>query len=125
MFKNSSYCSIEETQITSLKFLAAALIKEIPPISIFSIISCSGAPLATVFSKGYKSTITISISGISNSANCALSPSLSLRLKIPPNTFGCKVLTRPPKIDGYEVMSSTATQSIPKSLMNFSVPPVV
>jgi len=45
----------------------AALIKEIPPISIFSIMSTSLAPLATVFSKGYKSTITKSICGISNS----------------------------------------------------------
>ena len=51
----------------SLKFLAAALINEIPPISIFSIISASFAPEATVFSKGYKSTITKSICGILNS----------------------------------------------------------
>jgi hypothetical protein len=41
--------------------LAAARINEIPPISIFSIISDSEAPEATVFSKGYKSTITKSI----------------------------------------------------------------
>ena len=56
--KNSSYCSIDETVNVSLKFFADALIKEIPPISIFSTISCSGAPDATVFSNGYKSTIT-------------------------------------------------------------------
>jgi len=35
-----------------LKFFAAALISEMPPMSIFSMMSCSGAPLATVFSKG-------------------------------------------------------------------------
>ena len=46
---------------TSEKFLAAARIKEIPPISIFSILSFSSAPEATVSSKGYKSTITKSI----------------------------------------------------------------
>ena len=50
--------------ITSLKFFAAALIKEIPPMSIFSIISSSEAPEAKVSSKGYKSTITKSNSGI-------------------------------------------------------------
>ena len=43
---------------TSLWFLAAALIKEIPPMSIFSMIASSDAPEATVASKGYKSTIT-------------------------------------------------------------------
>ena len=42
----------------SLKFLAAALIKEIPPISIFSIISCSGAPEQEIIEK-------IDIGGIS------------------------------------------------------------
>ena len=51
-------------QTTSLKFLAAALIKAIPPISIFSIISDSVPPFLTVSSKGYKSTITKSIFGI-------------------------------------------------------------
>jgi hypothetical protein len=55
---------------TSLKFFAAARIKEIPPMSIFSIISGSEPPEATVASNGYKSTITISISGMSNSAIC-------------------------------------------------------
>ncbi|CAI8434440.1 MAG: Uncharacterised protein [Flavobacterium sp. SCGC AAA160-P02] len=43
---------------------------------------------------------------------------------MPPNTFGCNVLTLPPKIDGYEVMSSTAVTGISNCLINFSVPPV-
>jgi hypothetical protein len=44
--------------------------REIPPISIFSIISSCVQPFANVSSKGYKSTITKSISGISNSSIC-------------------------------------------------------
>ena len=55
--------------ITSLKFLAAARINEMPPMSIFSMIDCSSAPEATVSSKGYRSTITISISGMSYSTS--------------------------------------------------------
>lgn len=39
---------------TSLKFFAPARISDIPPISIFSIISCSVPPLATVCSKRIK-----------------------------------------------------------------------
>ena len=35
-----------------VKFLAAARISEMPPMSIFSMISSSEAPLATVCSKG-------------------------------------------------------------------------
>ena len=53
-----------------------------------------------------------------------MSLSLSCLFKIPPKTFGWSVLTRPPRIDGYEVTSSTGTTFIPSSLMNFSVPPV-
>ena len=59
--------------VTSLKFLAAALMRDIPPMSIFSIISSSLAPEATVFSNGYKSTTTKSISGILYPLNCNLS----------------------------------------------------
>ena len=51
---------MEDTQMVSLKFFAAARISEMPPMSIFSIISSWEAPLETVFSKGYKSTITTS-----------------------------------------------------------------
>ena len=58
----------------SLKFFAEALIREIPPISIFSTISCSVAPETTVFSKGYKSTITRSICGISYAFISEISP---------------------------------------------------
>ncbi len=104
--------------------MAAARINEIPPISIFSMISCSLAPLATVFSNGYRSTITMSISGISYCCNCKRSLSFSLLLNIPPKTLGCNVFTLPPKIEGYEVRSSTGTTDIPRSLINFSVPPV-
>ncbi len=100
IFNNSVYCSRAETITTSLKFLAAALINEIPPISIFSMIDLSSAPEATVCSNGYRSTITKSISGISNSVISATSESFPLLFKIPPNTFGCKVLTLPPKIEG-------------------------
>ena len=48
----------ELTIKTSLKFLAAPLIKAIPPISIFSMISSGDPPDATVSSKGDRSTIT-------------------------------------------------------------------
>ena len=47
--------------------------RDIPPMSIFSIISSSLDPEATVFSNGYKSTTTKSISGILYSLNCNLS----------------------------------------------------
>ena len=40
------------------------------------------------------------ISGIAYWPICSLSPSKSLLPKIPPKTLGCKVLTRPPKIEG-------------------------
>jgi len=58
---------------TSLKFFAAALISEMPPISIFSIIDCSDAPEASVSSKGYKSTITRSSSGMSYCSSWSMS----------------------------------------------------
>ena len=60
-FRNSSYWLIDDIQTTLLKFFAAARINEIPPISIFSIISSCDLASFTVFSKGYKSTITYSI----------------------------------------------------------------
>ena len=115
---------MSETQKVSLKFLAAARIRAIPPISIFSIISCSLPPAATVSSKGYKSTMTKSICGISNSSRAAWSSATSWRFNIPPKTLGWRVLTLPPRIDGYPVTSSTAMTSHPKLRINFSVPPV-
>jgi hypothetical protein len=49
---NSAYWSTDGTITTSLKFLAAARISEMPPMSIFSMIACSSAPEATVCSNG-------------------------------------------------------------------------
>ena len=43
---------MDEIQVTFLKFFAAALIKAIPPMSIFSIISDSLLLFFTVSSKG-------------------------------------------------------------------------
>ena len=56
-------------------------------INLLDNISIAGT-LATVCSNGYKSTITRSMLGISNSFICSWSPSLSRRAKIPPNIFG-------------------------------------
>ena len=119
--------------------MAAALINEIPPISIFSMIVASpllmfcnslrerasaSAHSFTVFSKGYRSTITKSISGISNFVSCSTSLTSFLRLKIPPKIFGCKVFTLPPKIEGYKVRSSTGTTGISICSIKVCVPPV-
>ena len=91
--------------------MAAALIKEIPPISIFSIISSSLALDKTVCSNGYKSTINKSIKGISCDETSFKFSLEFLLANIPPNIFGCKVLTLPSKIDGYPVKFSTASTS--------------
>ena len=93
-------------------------------MSIFSIISLSAAFPATVFSKGYKSTMTKSNEGISWVFISALSESTSALFKIPPNTFGWSVFTLPPKIDGYPVVFSIALTSCPRLLIKVSVPPV-
>jgi len=47
-----------------------------------------------------RSTMTRSISGMPYRASCRWSFSRSRRAKMPPNTFGCRVFTRPPKMDG-------------------------
>ena len=73
---------------TSLKFLAAPRMRAMPPMSIFSTMSASEAPLATVASKGYKSTTTKSMLGRLYSAIWAWSPSWFRRLRMPPNTLG-------------------------------------
>ena len=88
-------------------------------------ISSSFAPLANVSSKGYKSTITKSISGISCCCICAISLSNSLRPKIPPKILGCNVLTLPPNISGKEVNPSTDFTGIPRFSINACVPPVL
>ena len=85
---------------TSRWFFAAPRIMLGPPISIFSIINDSSFVAATVSSKGYRSTITKSISGILYCFISATSVSTSLLPKIPPNTDGCSVLTLPPKMEG-------------------------
>ena len=59
---------MDGTMTTSLKFLAAPRINAMPPMSIFSTMSASEAPLATVASNGYKSTMTKSMLGKSYSA---------------------------------------------------------
>ena len=97
------YWFLSDTIRVSLKFLAVARIKEIPPISIFSIISASLLVFLIVSSKGYKSTITKSIGEIWCCANSIWSFSWSRRAKIPPKILGCKVLTRPSKISGKPV----------------------
>ena len=94
------YCAFEATITTSLKFLAAPRISEMPPMSIFSMISASEAPDATVAANGYRSTITRSMAGISYLATSSRSVSLSRRLRMPPKTLGCSVFTRPPSIEG-------------------------
>ena len=109
---------------TSLWFFAAARINDIPPISIFSIISSCAAPDFNRFFKrvqinyhqvNFRNLVLL---------NCCSSLSNPLRDNMPPNTFGCNVFTRPPRIDGYEVRSSTAITSTPNSRINVSVPPV-
>ena len=74
--------------------------REIPPISIFSMISSCDFESFTESSKGYKSTTTKSIEGILKLLSSLISLSKFLRCKIPPNIFGCRVFTLPPKIDG-------------------------
>ncbi|EKD76716.1 MAG: hypothetical protein ACD_43C00012G0001 [uncultured bacterium] len=44
--------------------------------------------------------------------------------KIPPCTFGCKVLTRPSIISGKSVKSSIVRTAIPESCRRLAVPPV-
>nr|GFD44617.1 hypothetical protein [Tanacetum cinerariifolium] len=54
----------------------------------------------------------------------ARSPGSWRRCRMPPNTLGCSVLTRPPNTSGKPVRSSTAVTSAPCSSKNFWVPPV-
>ena len=95
----SWYCNFDDIHSTDLKFFAAALIREIPPISIFSIIWSASFVFLTVSENGYRSTITRSISGISYLSASFLSDSESV-FRIPPNIFGWRVLTLPFKIEG-------------------------
>ena len=68
-------------------------------MSIFSIISEWSFELLTVSSKGYRSTITRSMSGILKFLESLISES-ELVLSIPPKTLGCKVLTLPFNMEG-------------------------
>jgi len=44
---------------------------------------------------------------------------------MPPNIFGCKVLSLPPKISGNEVNPSTDFTGAPRFSINVCVPPVL
>jgi hypothetical protein len=108
-----------------LWFFAAARINDGPPISIFSMISASDAfGSATVSAKGYSVFTTISTGRISCAATVSTCAGSSLRNRIPPKINGLRVFTRPSRISGKCVISSTDITAIPSSASVLAVFPV-
>ena len=95
-----------------------------PPMSIFSMQVPKSAPEATVFSKAYRFTTTMSIILMPCSSASAICLALSRFASRPPCTMGCSVFTRPSIISGKFVTASMGVTSTPASAITFAVPPV-
>ena len=79
---------------------------------------------AAVFSKAYRLTTTMSISGIPCSSTAFRCPALPRIARMPPAIKGCSVLTRPSSISGKPVSSDTSRTVSPCSRSRRAVPPV-
>ena len=112
------------TTVTLSKFFAALRSMDGPPMSMFSMQVSKSAPLATVFSKAYRFTTTMSIIWMPCSAACAMWSGLPRLASRPPCTRGCSVFTRPSIISGNCVTSSMGVTGTPASLSARAVPPV-
>src|SRR5438105_3790312 len=77
---------------------------------------------ATVSTKGYRFTTTISIGSRLCSRNSCTCVSLSRRARMPLNIAGCRVLTRPPSISGNPVSAVTISAGMPASCSALAVP---
>ena len=95
-------------------FFEAARTSVGPPMSICSIASSQVTPFrATVVSKGYRFTTTSSKVRMPCSASDFMSSGLSWRQRMPPWTFGWRVLSRPSIISGKPVYSETSRTGMP------------
>ena len=94
-----------------------------PPMSIFSIFSSIVELVFLATSeKGYRLQTTRSIQVMLFFFASALS--LSLCPRIPPEIYGLRVLTLPPKISGKREIEDTFDTFIPASFKDEAVPPV-
>src|SRR6185295_10842445 len=110
---------------TSRKFLAAARTIDGPPMSISSTRLVNGvAGFAAAVANGYKLTTTTSTRPTPWALSAARSSGRSRRARMPPWSFGCRVLTRPSSISGKPVTSETLVTGSPASARAFAVPPV-
>jgi hypothetical protein len=79
----ASYCDGETTTATESRFFAAARMSVGPPMSMFSMIVSSSAPLASVSENGYSDDTTRSIGSKRLSASWRMCSGLSRRARMP------------------------------------------
>src|SRR5690242_13885197 len=96
-----------------------------PPMSMFSRISSSPTPFATVSRKGYRFTASSEIGEMPPASISARSDASAGRPRSPPWMRGWSVFTRPPRISGLPVCSETLRAGRPASLRAWRVPPVL
>ena len=94
-------------------FFADARTIDGPPMSICSTQSSNGAPDATVSVNGYRLTTTRSNASMPSSAICSRCSGFRVSARIPAWTRGCSVFTRPSRVSGKPVSSSTGVTGHP------------
>src|SRR5438093_2173527 len=92
-------------------------------MSIFSMMSPSPAPLATVSRNGYRPATTRSKGSRSCSVSCRTWSGLPRSARSPAWILGWSVFTRPSSISGNPVTSSTGVTGRPAPASTFAVPP--
>src|SRR5215470_9468418 len=111
--------------VTEAAFFAPARIIAGPPMSMFSRISSSPRPFATVSRNGYRFTASTEMGAMPPASISARSEASAGRPSSPPWMRGWSVFTRPPRISGLPVCSDTLRAGRPASLRAWRVPPVL